>query len=68
MPPTLNWNVTGWLVYDDSAPKPAAVLLDDFTPFDDFTLVSQDGLELYDHVDYSINLLLVMANLGDGAN
>lgn len=43
-------------------------MLDEFAPFDDFTLVPQDGMEIYDHVDYSFNLDLKMANLGDGAN
>ena len=68
VPDTLNTNVTGWLVYDDAAPKTPAVLLDGFDPFDDFGLVPQDGLELYDEVDYSFSLDLTMNNLGDGAN
>ncbi|KAK5160948.1 hypothetical protein LTS14_000741 [Recurvomyces mirabilis] len=68
VPDTLNCNSTSWLVYNDAAPKPAALLLDEFEPFDDFTLVPQDGLKLYDHVDYSFNLDLAMNNLGDGAN
>ena len=45
-----------------------AAVVDDFEPFDDFTLVPLDGLELYDHVDYSIELDLAMINLNDGAN
>ncbi|KAL9074797.1 MAG: hypothetical protein Q9157_004263 [Trypethelium eluteriae] len=68
VPPTLNPNVTGWLVYNEQAENPTPALLDDFTPFDDFTLVPQDGLPLYDNVDYSITLHLEMNNLGDGAN
>lgn len=55
-------------MYDDSASRPAAALLDDFAPFDDFTLKPQDGIEIYDHVDYSFALDLTMNNLGDGAN
>ncbi|TKA26649.1 hypothetical protein B0A50_04757 [Salinomyces thailandicus] len=68
LPSTLNTNVTGWLMYDDTASKPEPALLDVLEPFDDFTLKPQDGLELYDHVDYSINLDVKMGNLGDGAN
>ncbi|KAK5164454.1 uncharacterized protein LTR77_009660 [Saxophila tyrrhenica] len=68
VPPTLNPNVTGWLMYDASAPKPVASPIEAFHPFDDFSLVPEDGLELFDHVDYSFNLDLKMDNLGDGAN
>ncbi|KAK5132386.1 hypothetical protein LTR08_009157 [Meristemomyces frigidus] len=67
-PDTLNYNVTGWLVYDDAAPKPAAALLEEFAPFDDFLLKPQDGMEIYSDVDYSFDLDLKMDNLGDGAN
>lgn len=55
-------------MYDEKAPKPTPALLDTFEPFDDYTLVSQDGLEIYDNVDYSFNLDMKMDNLGDGAN
>jgi iron transport multicopper oxidase len=55
-------------MYDDNAPKPSPAALDTFTPFDDYTLVPEDGLELYTNVDYSFNLDLKMDNLGDGAN
>ncbi|KAF2767382.1 FET Ferroxidase [Teratosphaeria nubilosa] len=68
LPGDLNWNVTGWLVYDQNAAKPAAAEVDSFTPFDDFTLVSQDGLEVYGDADVTITLDLTMNNLGDGAN
>jgi iron transport multicopper oxidase len=68
VPPTLNANVTGWLVYDDSAKKPSPTPVDAFSPFDDFTLVPHDGMELLEDVDYSFNLDLAMNNLGDGAN
>lgn len=47
---------------------PAAQLLDEFDPFDDFTLVSQDGLDLYNTVDQTVTLDLMMNNLGDGAS
>jgi iron transport multicopper oxidase len=68
VPESLNPNVTGWLVYDNKAAKPSAAVLDTFVPFDDYTLVPQDGLELYSNVDYSFDLDLKMDNLGDGAN
>lgn len=68
MPGSLNPNVTGWLIYDNKAAKPSAAAMDTFVPFDDYTLVPQDGLELYSNVDYSFDLDLKMDNLGDGAN
>lgn len=69
VPQGLNPNVTGWLVYDSSKSLPAPTPIDDFdSAFDDFTLVPQDGIELYDHVDHSITLDMKMDNLGDGAN
>lgn len=43
-------------------------MIDEFDPFDDFTLVPTDGEKLFDHVDYSFNLDVSMNNLGDGAN
>lgn len=68
-PDTLNYNVTGWLVYDANKPRPEPKLLDSFdAQFDDFDLVPQDGMEAFDHADYSFNLDLSMINLGDGAN
>ena len=42
--------------------------MDEFDPFDDFTLVPTDGQGLLDKVDYSFNLDVAMNNLGDGAN
>jgi iron transport multicopper oxidase len=68
LPDDLNWNVTGWLVYDEKKELPEPALIDEFTPFDDFDLVPSDGLELFDHVDYSFNLDVTMDNLGDGVN
>ena len=68
VPEALNPNVTGWLVYDHDVVKPSPAVLDAFAPFDDYTLVPQDGLEIYSNVDYSFNLDLKMDNLGDGAN
>ena len=68
VPPGLKSNVTGWLVYDDSKPTPAAKHIDSFDPFDDWTLVPHDRLERFENVDKTITLDMVMANLGDGAN
>lgn len=68
IPSDLNWNVTGWLVYNDAADKPTAAIIDEFDPYDDFGLVPTDGLELYEEADYTITLDLTMDNLGDGAN
>lgn len=68
VPDTLNPNVTGWLVYDKTAELPTPALIDEFNPFDDFDLVPQDGVELYENVNQQVQLDLKMDNLGDGAN
>ncbi|KAF2084929.1 multicopper oxidase [Saccharata proteae CBS 121410] len=68
VPASLNPNVTGWLVYDDSKDMPEATELDAFDPFDDFSLTPYDGLGLYENVDHQIVLDMKMDNLGDGAN
>lgn len=68
IPEGLNSNVTGWLVYDDQEALPSPALLDEFDPFDDFTLVPVDRQELYETVDYSVTLDMAMDNLGDGVN
>lgn len=47
-------------------PEPA--LIDEFDPFDDFTLIPEDGMKLLENPDHSITLTLKMDNLGDGAN
>lgn len=68
IPPGLNPNTTGWLIYDENAEKPEPTPIDEFDPFDDFTLVPQDKEPLLDKVDHSISLDFKMDNLGDGAN
>lgn len=68
IPPGLNTNVTGWLVYNGAAETPAPTPLDSFHPFDDFGLVPTDGLSKFDAADYTITLDMKMALLGDGAN
>lgn len=55
-------------MYDNSAPKPKPALVDSFAPFDDITLVPEDGLELFKHPDKRIRLDMKMDNLGTGAN
>lgn len=47
-------------------PEPA--LIDEFDPFDDFTLVPEDGMKLLENPAQSITLELAMDNLADGAN
>ncbi|KAF1914561.1 Cupredoxin [Ampelomyces quisqualis] len=68
VPEGLNPNVTGWLVYDDTKPKPAPKEIEAFEPFDDYNLVPYDKEQLLDRVDHSITLDMKMDNLRDGAN
>lgn len=68
LPASLNYNVTGWLIYDPAAPKPAAATVGDFTPYDDFNLVPVDGLTPFPEPDHTVNLNLTMHPLSDGAN
>lgn len=69
IPDGLDVNVTGWLVYDSSKDMPDAAFVDNFdAEFDDFALVPYDNMALLDSVDQSIELIVVMDNLGDGAN
>ncbi|KAL2130816.1 hypothetical protein VTI74DRAFT_5927 [Chaetomium olivicolor] len=69
LPEGLNWNVSGWLVYDKAKPLPApAVLYDPFEPFDDMGLVPWDNQTLLGEPDQTISLDVIMDNLGDGAN
>ncbi len=55
-------------MYDEKKDFPPAAPLEEFAPFDDFTLVPVDKQEVYDKVDYSITLDMKMDNLGDGVN
>lgn len=68
VPSSLNPNVTGWLVYDASAPKPAAKDVSEFAPLDDFLLTPIDGEKLFPEADHVVTLDVMMDNLGDGAN
>ncbi|KFY74179.1 hypothetical protein V499_05777 [Pseudogymnoascus sp. VKM F-103] len=67
-PDTLNYNVTGWLVYDNSKPLPEPKLIDEFTDIDDFDLVPHDKEPLLGDADQTITLEVMMDNLADGAN
>ncbi len=69
MPDDLNWNVTGWLVYDSAEPLPEPrILYDSFEPFDDMGLIPWDNQTLLGEPGRSISLDVIMDNLGDGAN
>lgn len=68
VPPGLQSNVTGWLVYDEQKELPAPKLITNYYAFDDFALVPYDRQEIYENVDYSMTLNFRMGNLGDGAN
>ncbi|KAL9621662.1 MAG: hypothetical protein Q9160_003915 [Pyrenula sp. 1 TL-2023] len=71
VPPTLNPNVTSYLVYSPSAPLPSPSPLPEFTPFDDFLLTPQDRTPLLPSPStptHSLTLNMKMDNLLDGAN
>ncbi|WQF81562.1 Putative multicopper oxidase, second cupredoxin domain, multicopper oxidase, copper-binding protein [Colletotrichum destructivum] len=68
LPEGLNYNVTGWLVYDPSKPLDPPATLDTFTPFDDMTLVPQDRQPRLPAPSKTIELDVIMENLGDGGN
>lgn len=66
MPEDLNWNVTGWLVYDNGKELPTPAIVDELNDFDDFGLVPFDKMALLPEADQVITLDVVMDNLGDG--
>ncbi|EFY86743.1 putative multicopperoxidase [Metarhizium acridum CQMa 102] len=68
LPPELNYNSTGWLSYDKSKDYPAAAIVDELNAFDDMTLEAYDGMELLPEPDRTVELDVIMDNLGDGAN
>ncbi|KAI8948498.1 Cupredoxin [Xylaria longipes] len=68
LPADLNYNVTGWLTYDDAQPFPEPALVDELDPFDDITLVPYDNQTLFSEPDQTIELNVIMDNLNDGAN
>ena len=69
IPDTLNVNVTGWLLYNgNDQDLPPATILDEFDPFDDFTLVPHDKEPLLPDADYTIPMTMLMDDLDNGAN
>ncbi|KAI1164762.1 Cupredoxin [Nemania serpens] len=68
LPADLNYNVTGWLTYDASQPFPEPTLVDELDSFDDMTLIPYDNQTLFGEPDKTIELNVIMDNLGDGAN
>ncbi|GKT57194.1 multicopper oxidase [Colletotrichum tofieldiae] len=68
LPADLNYNVTGWLVYDASKPLSPPATLDTFAPFDDMTLTPYDKQPLLPEPSRTVELDVIMDNLGDGAN
>lgn len=55
-------------MYDVTEDLPGPATINDFDPFDDFTLVPYDKQELLPEPDQTVELTVIMANLGDGAN
>ncbi|KAI2642354.1 multicopper oxidase [Xylaria nigripes] len=68
IPAGLNYNVTGWLTYDESKPFPTPALVDELDPFDDIALVPFDKQARFGVPNKVIELDVIMNNLGDGAN
>ncbi|KAF9765377.1 hypothetical protein IL306_002321, partial [Fusarium sp. DS 682] len=68
LPDDLNWNVTGWLVYDEEKPLPKPAVVDEFDPYDDMDLVPYDEMTRLPEPSRSIELDVIMDNLRDGAN
>lgn len=68
VPDGLNPNVTSYLLYNEKAALPESKLIDEFDPFDDFTLVPQDKLETFPEADVQIQLDVKMDNLNNGFN
>lgn len=66
MPDDLNWNSTGWLVYDKEKPLPDPAEVDELVEFDDFTLVPFDKQPLFPEPDQTITFDVIMDMLGDG--
>ncbi|KAJ5098279.1 hypothetical protein N7532_005280 [Penicillium argentinense] len=71
IPSDLQLNITSWLEYNAEAAHPQAVMtVDDVSnldPIDDMTLVPHDRMELLTDPDVTIDVTVIMQNLGDGA-
>ncbi|KAI1456201.1 multicopper oxidase [Annulohypoxylon moriforme] len=68
LPDDLNYNVTGWLVYDGAQSLPDPATVDELNNFDDITLVPYDNQTRLGEPDQTVELDVIMDNLGDGAN
>ncbi|KAK3392343.1 Cupredoxin [Sordaria brevicollis] len=68
IPPSLNPNVTSYLLYNTTAPLPSPNLLDTFTPLDDTHLRPRDNIGILPPPDQTITLNISMSNLASGAN
>ncbi|RDA93810.1 hypothetical protein CP533_6348 [Ophiocordyceps camponoti-saundersi (nom. inval.)] len=69
LPDDLNYNSTGWFVYDESKPKPdPEILYGNWTAYDDMNLEPWDQMELLPEPNREIELEVKMDNLIDGAN
>ena len=67
IPPKLNPNATGWLVYGDTGSFPDPQIIQKFDDYDDFDLVPYDKIDRLEP-DHSIELTVEMITLKDGAN
>ncbi|CCC13667.1 unnamed protein product [Sordaria macrospora k-hell] len=68
IPPSLNPNVTSYLLYNKTAPMPSPSPLKSFTPLDDTHLRPRDNLDILPLPDQTITLNISMSNLASGAN
>lgn len=55
-------------MYDDKKPLPKATILDKFDPVDDMKLVPYDEKKRLGEPNHTVELDVIMDNLGDGAN
>lgn len=67
-PDDLNYNSTGWLVYDEANKNPPAATVETLDPFDDMTLVPYDRTKRLPAPDRIVELDVLMDNLRDGKN
>ncbi|KAK1625520.1 Cupredoxin [Colletotrichum phormii] len=56
------------LVYNETNSLPEPALIDELNPFDDMTLVPHDELARFAEPNQTVELNVIMDNLGDGAN
>ncbi|KAF5002513.1 hypothetical protein FGRMN_338 [Fusarium graminum] len=68
LPDDLNYNVTGWLVYDEEKALPEPSIVHEFDAYDDMDLVPYDEMARLPEPSKSVELDVIMDNLRDGAN